>query len=245
VSGSSASAPIVETPEVKGLPALLNHVPVVDRIKPFLPKGVSYERVVAAAIMAGKNNPAILRCKPESIITAVAKITQWGLEIGETAHLVPFGDICTPIADYKGLAQLMVASGAVRHVEAVCVYEGDEFHMERGTNASIRHIPTHQSTRGAMTGCYVILRLPFQNSAFDYMSVEDIDAIRQARSKQWKSGPLPAWYAKKTVVRQVAKMIPKDPRLAQAMRALDEDAELELDETPAAPALASGAEIAA
>src|SRR5690349_18411456 len=102
---------------MKPLVALLSHEEAKARILPFLPEGTNYERVIAAVQLEAMKNPAILNCTPESTVLAVAKIQQWGLEPGITAHLVPFGKTLTPIADYKGIAQLMIGSRAVRHVE--------------------------------------------------------------------------------------------------------------------------------
>lgn len=221
-----------------GLPALLMSEKAQARIAPFLPEGVQYDRVVAAAQLAAAKTPEILKCSPASIVMAVAKIMQWGLEIGETAHLVPFGQTCTPVADYKGLAQLMIASRCVRHVEAHCVYENDGFQYEQGSNAQLWHSPnSDRKARGNLKGAYVILHLPFGVRAFDYMSVEDIDEIRQKYSKQWKKGPVPAWYAKKTVVRQVSKLVPKDPKLAKVFAVMEQDAAEEFGQVQAAPAL--------
>jgi recombinational DNA repair protein RecT len=76
-----------------------------------------------------------------SVFMAVAKIAQWGLEVGETAHLVPFGAECTPVADYKGLAQLVIASGLVKQVEAHCVYEKEPFKLTLGTTTELEHHP--------------------------------------------------------------------------------------------------------
>lgn len=238
-----------------GVRGLLSDDRARQRIEPFLLPGASYDRVMAGAHYAARQNPAILECTPHSIIDAVARIQQWNLEIGLTAHLVPFNtrikgrngekdqwvSICTPIADYKGIAELMVRSGAVRHVEARVVYEGEHFVYCYGLETKLEHQPCAAKSRGAITHAYVILRLPFGQSSFEVMAAEDIDAIRQKNSKHWKEGPLPAWYAKKTVVRQAAKLIPKDPRFASALAVInqDEDAEFELaapddaEDTPA------------
>ena len=189
-----------------------------DRIAPFLPKGVDLARVVLTTRLAIRKNPKILECEPESIINAVAQVQQWGLEIGTTAHLVPYGNACTPIADYKGLAELVVGSGVVRHCEARCVYANEPFRIKQGLAPELEHHPVHiASERGALIGAYVIFRLAFQNVAFEFYPIADIDAIRKKHSKQWKEGPCPPWYAMKTAIRQGVKLIPKNPRLAAAL----------------------------
>lgn len=220
--------------------ALLNESS--DRIAPFLPKGVDLSRVILTTRLAIRKNPKILECEPESIITAVSQVQQWGLEIGTTAHLVPFNtnvaphgqpkqwvSICTPIADYKGLAELVVGSGAVRHCEARCVYANEPFIIEQGLSPKLEHHMVHEAKdRGALIGAYVIFRLAFGRAAFEYYPLADIDAIRKKYSKQWKDlEECPPWYAMKTAIRQGVKLIPKNPRLAAALRVITEDEQLE------------------
>jgi hypothetical protein len=102
---------------------------------------------------------------------------------------------------YLGMAELMVASGAVRAVQARCVYENEEFQYEQGLDPILRHVPIGvPKERGALKGAYCILRIR-GGDVFDFMSIEDIDAIRNRYSKQWseeKVGACPPWYAEKT-----------------------------------------------
>lgn len=207
------------------------------RIEPFLPPGVSLDRVVQAVYLATRENPAIANCTPESIVRAVARVAQWGLEVGTTAHLVPFGEKCTPVADYKGLVELMVMSGAIRRAEAACVYAGDHFEIEKGLTPKLEHRPeTDPAKRGKVIGAYCILRLPRYESAFEFMPLADIDAIRLKHSKSWKNGECPPWYAMKTVIRQAAKLVPKNPRLLKVLAEVDagEIPDGEFSDAPAA-----------
>jgi len=209
-------------------------------IAPFLPEGMDPTRVAASVLLAVKldKTKKLGKCTPQSLVLGVAKILQWRLELGVTAHLIPFKDEAVPVADYKGLCELMIASGAVRYVEARAVYKGDQFTYKLGLEPMLEHYPTGTKTnRGPITHAYVIVHLPYGRKAFDVMNAEDIDAIRQQYSKQWKDGPLPAWYAKKTVVRQTAKLLPKNPALAQFFAVLEQDRTHEIEQDPA-PALA-------
>jgi phage RecT family recombinase len=209
-------------------------------IAPFLPPGVDLDRVAASLKVAlskaradhkGSGEPALFKCDPMSVFMAVAKISQWGLEVGETAHLVPFGSSCVPVADYKGLAELVIASGVARHVEAHCVYANEPFRLRRGSHGTdLEHDPlTDGKARGAMIGAYAMYFLRGGVTMVEYMTVEDIDAVRQKYSKQWTSGPLPEWYARKSVVRRGIKLLPKNPRLAERLASMD----LEVADVPA------------
>lgn len=210
-------------------------------IQAFVPEGVNLDRVAASVLLAIKNDKtgALKKCTPESLVLGVARIQQWGLELGVTAHLLPFKGEATPVADYKGLAELMIGSGAIRFIDTKVVYEGDAFEYRLGLDAKLNHTPCARVKRGPITHAYAILHLPFGRLVFDVMTAEDIDEIRQTYSKQWKAGPLQPWYAKKTIVRQISKLVPKNPRLAKVLAVIDADREVEVDLTPHEPALAS------
>lgn len=209
--------------EPKGITALIQAA--AHRLTPMLPDDLTLDKLAQIVFFESQKTPAILECQPASIVSAVARALRSGLEIGETCYLVPFKGRCTFMADYKGLAQLMIAARAVRAVEMEAVREGDEFEFEMGLAARLRHVPMWSKDRKAraVTHAYVILRLPNGASTFKVMGAEEIDAIRQEHSKQWKSGPLTAWYACKTVLRQISKTMPKDKRLASFYTALEAD----------------------
>lgn len=228
---------VATTTERKGIAALLEHPESQARIVPFLPEGVDVRRVIAACQLAVMQNPMLADCDPKSVVLSVAKIAQWGLDIGTTAHLVPYGKTCTPVPDYRGLVELVVRTGAARHIEARVVREGDHFEYRYGTSLFIDHRPTAPST-ARITHAYAIARLKFQTFDFVVLDRDEIEKTR-ARSKQWARGTLEEhpWYAKKTAVRRVVNLIPKNTKLAQVLSEVEASAALvEGDEsTPALP----------
>lgn len=215
-------------------------------IEDLLPEGVTLNRVIALVKNEAIKNPQLLLATPVSLVTECARIYQWGLEIGITAYLVPFkdkksGDFrATAIAGYKGLAELMVASRAVRAVQARAVFENDEFAYELGLADKLRHVPEPiPAKRGALKGAYCILRLAGGADVFEYLSVEEIDETRKQFSQKWRDGPCPPWYAKKTVIRRASDLVPKNPRLSKYFQVLREDEALERAEPTEAEVLAS------
>jgi recombination protein RecT len=237
-----------EREEKKGVLDLI--LDATPRLQPFLPKGERDEdgmkRVAAGVHLNLKQNALLADCFKssfgrESVIEGVARILQWGLDLGVTAHLVPFRTkvkvdgkeeyhyLATPIADYKGLAQLMIASGAVRAIDTHVVREGDDFDYELGLEARLVHRPNSKST-APITHAYCILRMRGGIPMWQVMSAEEIDEIRLRHSKQWARNakgeviPLQGWYARKTVLRQVAKLVPKDARLASALMVMQDEA---------------------
>lgn len=208
-----------------------------NQIAPLLPHGISLERVVSTIHAVVAENEKLLECTPASLIMAVSKGVKWDLEFGETVYLVPF-DVkvsvkgkpdrwekrAKAIRDYKGDIELVVGSGAARAVDAQCFYENEFFKYEQGTSPFIEHRPIVDVVkRGKMLGAYGWARISVHSIKIAVMSVEEIDKIRQEKSKSWKEGPLPDWYARKTLVHQVTKAIPKNPRLAKVLKDFEEE----------------------
>lgn len=193
-------------------------------LQSLLPKGYEASRLITGALVATTNNPDLLKCAPVTIAAALARVAQWGLDVGTTAHLVPYGSKCTPVADYKGLVQLMCRAGA-RKVEAHVVREGDEYEEQRGTDPFLRHTPKSNDTPIIRAYCIVWLRGGV--TQFESMAVEDIEAIRKKHSHSWKSGPLPVWYARKTVIRQASRYVPMTAELSRVLA--EDDTEIQVD----------------
>jgi len=229
---TTAVAPI----DRRGITALLNTEEAKARITPLL-RGVEYERIVGEVYLAAGETPEILQCTPASVIRAVARACSWGLVIGEQVHLVPFnvnvGTKDQPkyekrlkaIQDYKGKVELIVAAGGAKSIDAQVVYEKEPFELSQGTQPSIRHTPARsEKDRGAMIGAYAIAYHGYrQPPHVVYLTIAEVDAIRKRYSKQWKDGTCPPWYARKTCVHQVAKMLPRNVHMQKVLAVLDED----------------------
>ncbi len=197
-------------------------------IAPMLPRGVTAERMLQAALLCATLDATgkLAQCTPKSLALGVARIAQWGLEPGVTAHLVPFGTTATAVADYKGLIQLMRECGS--RIDAQVVREGDVFEYEMGLTPMLRHVPRGKAA--PIVAAYCIVRRRGEEPTFEVMTADEIDAIRQKHSKQWKAGALPEWYARKTVVRRASKYVPMYGDAGAKLRmALEQDVEVSDD----------------
>lgn len=218
-----------------------------------LAKGITPESVVALTLVAATRSPALFDCTPESIAMALMRIGQWGLEIGTTAHLVPFGKECIAIPDWRGLIEL-ARRGGVRDVTARVVYAKEHFRVEQGTEEFIEHHPIHKDgDRGEIVAFYAIARLPHNRSTFEVMTKAEVEAIQKAA----RSGNSPAWknhfaeMGRKTVTKRLLKRLPQSKQLADALLGDEEEAVRvratitpDAPDVPDAPAqLAAGAEV--
>jgi recombination protein RecT len=198
------------------------------------------QRQVGLALLAAQKNPELLKCDPTSVAAAMVRVCGWRLEIGTTAHLVPFGRECTAIPDYKGLIELMIRSGHVRDVYAGAVHANDFFAMRMGTDARLEHQPVG-GDRGPVIGYYAVAKLRHGYTTFEYMTEEEVERIRAAA----RSGGSPAWkghrteMGKKTVVRRLAKRMPQSDALRTAITSAEAE-EIPLGQVEGAPAIARG-----
>ena len=161
--------------------------------------------------------------------------------ITHQAYLVPFWNkkINSFEADlmigYQGLIDKITAAGAVRNIETVVVYENDEFAEIRGTSPQIIHKPT-RGKRGNPTHVYSIGFLKDVGFQFEVMTWDEIEKVRstsisynylkeKGREQDSIWGMWSGEMAKKTVIRRLAKVLPKNSNesLRKAMSLDDTD----------------------
>lgn len=204
-----------------------------DVISPLCTNGISVESVIAQLWIASRKSPDILKATPESLVPAISRALEVGGVIGRDVHILTFKDNrrnvieATDCLDFKFMVELVVAAGGARSVDARIVYANDQFNVEYGTNPHIHHIPAgFGKDRGAMIGAYAVAFIGASTPPkFVALRMEQIETIRK-KSKQWneqKIGACPEWYAAKTAVRQLVKLLPKNPKLARAMEVMDRD----------------------
>ena len=198
--------------------------------------------VLQAAATAAVKTPAILKCTPASVYLAISDVLRWQLALGDGVYLIPYknkrGDlICTAVPDYRGLMALLMRERVVSHIDAWAIYAGDEWEFRRGLTDQVTHVAAPASKRGALVGAWMRAILPSGVPVAHHMELVDIDA-RRAKSQSWAKGPCPAWYAKKTVIRDWTSRQPKSGVMASAALA----AEAAVEESGAALAVPAHAD---
>lgn len=181
-----------------------------DQFALALPKHLSPDRFTRVALTIYNKTPKLRDCTPQSLLACLMDCSQLGLEPdGRKAHLIPYGNQCQLIVDYKGLVELARRSGDIADIHADVVHEKDHFDFQFGNDSRLVHKPT-LTDRGKPIAAYSYVRLKDGSSSFEVMSASDIEAIR-GRSKASKSGPwVTDWneMAKKTVFRRHSKWLP-------------------------------------
>jgi recombination protein RecT len=189
-----------------------------------VPKHVTPERLIKLALVAASRTPKLLQCTAASVVQAVMQAAQLGLEFGGSmpeGHLVPYGDQCVFIPDYRGLLTLARRSGEIEQIGAWVVYAGDEFsYSNTDEGQKLRHVPALGSKRGEMQLVYAIARLKGSSlPQIECMPKEEIEHIR-AKSKAANNGPWVSDFsqmARKTALRRICNYIPRSLELNIAL----------------------------
>jgi recombination protein RecT len=124
--------------------------------------------------------------------------------------------------------------GEVSMIDAQIVYSNDDFEFHKGSEVWWRHKWNRSGERGDPEGVWAGYVLKDGSKNFEYWTVEQIERHRDRYSKgaydkdgkltgAWLSSP--EWMYKKTVLRQIIKLMPKSVELATAL-SLDERADV-------------------
>lgn len=187
-----------------------------------LPKHMTPDRFVRVALTALLKTPKLADCTTESVIQCMLNCSSLGLEPdGRRAHLIPYGNTCTLILDYKGLIELAKRSGDVANIFAQIVCENDIFKWENG---EVTHQIDWKNDRGEMYAVYTKITFKDGTHQTEVMTRGEVDAIRK-RSKSANNGPWVTDFnemAKKTVFRRASKWITLSPEVMDALEADDE-----------------------
>ena len=193
------------------------------QIKTALPKILTPERFTRVALTAIVKNPKLLECNRESVLLALYKAAELGLEPdGRRAHLIPYKQECQLIIDYKGKVELALRSGSVSTIHADAVCDKGAFEYDRGELK--KHTIDFRSDRGAPYAYYCLVRMKDGTEICAVMSIKEIELVRK-RSKAANSGPWVTDFdemAKKTVFHRVSKWLVLSPELRRAEE-LDDD----------------------
>lgn len=184
-----------------------------------LPKntGMSAERLSRIVLTAMKQNPKLLECSIESLLGAVLQSAQLGLEpnLMGSCYFIPYKGVVSFQIGYRGLIDLATRKGEVQTIVANPIYENDVFEEEYGTHEVFRHIPYRKGDRGKIVGFYAYAHLKNGGFKAEYMTVAEIEKIRNEFSMAYrydKNGSI--WVkhyeamAIKTVIKKLTKLLP-------------------------------------
>lgn len=181
--------------------------------------------------------PKLMECTPESLLNSfimMASLKLMPSGVSGEAYVLPYENKKEGIMEasfqlgYLGLVTLFYRAGA-KSIIAEIVYSKDEF---SNLNGEIRHVADPFSdSRGEPIGAYVIVELQSGGKINKVMSKAQILNIGKKFSKSFNSSFSPwnasqdpeLWMWKKTVLKQAAKLVPKNETIYKALAADNKD----------------------
>jgi len=180
-------------------------------------------------VAAVQRNPKLMECTPETLLNSfivMASLKLMPSGISGEAFVLPYKNAGVMEAQfqlgYQGLVTLFYRAGC-RSIVAEIVRKNDVFSF---VNGEVRHTPdVFSDDRGEAIGAYVIVELQTGSTITKAMSKKEILGIAQKFSKSYggsfspwneKSDP-ELWMWKKTVLKQAAKLVPKNETIYKAL----------------------------
>jgi recombination protein RecT len=192
-----------------------------------LPKHISADRMVRLAMTAFSQNKALQGCDMHSIFASVIVASQLGLEIGVggQGYLVPYKGKATFVPGWQGLVDLVSRAGRAT-VWTGAVYQGDKFDWALGDNPFVKHQPEGDADNWQqITHVYAIGRV--NGSQYPVIEVWTMERVMRHLNKYNKvganhyalkdGGQNMEMYARKVVLLQVLKYMPKSVEVQRAM----------------------------
>lgn len=204
----------------------------LQKLKPEIEKllNKNSDRFIRIITSYVAGNPKLLECDSKSLYAALMEVAALDLEVGTLgqADLIPYKGKTKLIIGYQGFITLIYRSGMVKSVFANIVREKDKFDITFGTKGKLVHKPSlDMGTR--IIGAYAYAELISGGEYYDYLPIAELERIRKysasPNSLAWSEET--SWMYRKTMIRQLIKLLPKFKNEAEIIKAikLDEAAE--------------------
>lgn len=184
----------------------------------------TFIREAGFALQQINGSKQLLGADKQSVLQAVYNVALTGLSLNpvhKLAYLIPRykqGRIMASLEpSYQGLVKLLTDTKSVKNVYAYPVFEGDEFEVTLGTSIEIKHAPKYSSK--TLIKVYAVAILHDGGKQIEVMTAEEVNAIRDKSESYmaFKDGKIKSciWednyseMCRKTVIKRIAKYLPK------------------------------------
>lgn len=196
-------------------------------------------RFLSGVISAIQRTPKLLECTPTSLINSFMTMAQLELmpsDVSGEAYVLPYENRKAKTCEaqfqlgYQGLVTLFYRAGC-KSITAEIVHENDTFKFKNG---EVDHESDPFGERGPAKGAYVIVELHTGGKISKVMSKDEILKIGSKFSKSYSSDFTPwkqendpqLWMWRKTVLKQAAKLVPKNEKIVQAIAEDNKDSNI-------------------
>jgi len=215
-----------------------------SKIAEALPAHVKIDKLVRVISSQISQNPELGLADQTSLMSAVMRCAQLGLEPGSAlskVHLIPRKNWkknlnktvleVGVVIGYQGLIELARRSGEISEIYAETVHENDEYKVSYGLHRDLIHIPS-RGDRGKITDAYAVARFKDGGIHFVSMSKFQLEEIRMRPkypNKVWDTDY--SEMAKKTAIRRLSKYLPLSSEKAEQFHVANNiDSKIEIDQ---------------
>lgn len=188
---------------------------------------IDYNREINFAIQAIRGNDLLQKCDEQSIKNAIVNVALTGVTLNpvlQQAFLIPRKGKCCLDISYRGLCKIAVDSDSVYDIDAVPVFEGDEFYYEMGLEPILKHRPLmfDDEKDKKIKAVYAVATLHHGIKKFVVLDKEKINRARKSAQydKVWAAHE--DEMSKKTAVKLLYKLLPQTERMSTAVSVINE-----------------------
>lgn len=190
-------------------------------------------KFLSSVISSVQRIPKLLECDPVTVVNSFMTMAQLELmpsDVSGEAYVLPYKGKAQFQLGYQGLVTLFYRAGGTS-VRTEVVRKNDKFSY---INGEINHeidIFKSDSERGEVVGAYAIAKLSNGGEISKVMNKNDIVEIGKRYSQSFNTeyspwnekNDLQSWMLKKTVLKQLGKMLPKNETIYKAIAIDNED----------------------
>lgn len=200
-------------------------------IESVLPKHLQASRMKRLAVTLFRaptaTGAALRKCTPQSILDSIVMASLMGLEPGVAGqgYLIPYNGQCTFVPGWQGLVGLLNNTGRATAWTGA-VFEGDQWDYQKGSRPRCVHIPgPNDGNPDKLTWVYACGRVNgSEQEVIEAWTMERVWRHRDRHNKVGKrhySYEHPEMFARKVVLLQVLKYMPRSIELNNAITAAD------------------------
>jgi recombination protein RecT len=178
-----------------------------------------FKQIVLTEIKKSPQMLEAFRLNPTSLFGAIIHCAELGLspsqQLGEF-FFIPYRGHIRPILGYKGLVTLLLRNNGLKTIMCESVHEADDFEYELGLDPILKHVPKDEiRTSFTLTHIYCVVKTRDDEKPFKVLSKAELEKIvsnlTNANDLYWNDKKdSQFWMLKKIVLKQLAKLLPKD-----------------------------------
>jgi recombination protein RecT len=192
--------------------------------------GITPQEFYVSAVYAVKQTPKLLECDPSTLFGAILMAAECGLRFNtpeQHAFILPYKKVAKFQIGYQGLVEMMYRNPRISMIDAVAVYEKDEFDYWYGLNPNLIHKPARGEDRGELTCVYAVCGIKDADRIFTVVERAELERIKNmSPNKDNEFSPynngkdVHNWMQVKAAIKKISKLIPKSavPELSKAIQ---------------------------